>query len=262
MPLIQVKSESSITTALINFGLNTLQSDITAISLGQDISIEALYAENKIKDYIASTESVSAESLLPTMASFADSASTEEDTAVTINVLGNDSLLPGTATITITTSPGKGAVSVSGSTLTYTPSKDLNGDDTFEYTVTVNGVTTNAATVSISISPVNDAPSINTQTTVRGVTGSTTVTGLNITDVDGDDITITLSGTDAESFELIDGVLTFKAAPDYFVKNQYTLTIVASDGTLETTQDITVSVLRLQTSGFDIPDAIKVIETL
>ena len=262
MPLIQVKSESSITTALINFGLNTLQSDITAISLGQDISIEALYAENKIKDYIASTESVSAESLLPTMASFADSALTEEDTAVSINVLGNDSLLPGTATITITTSPGKGAVSVSGSTLTYTPSKDLNGDDTFEYTVTVNGVTTNAATVSISISPVNDAPSINTQTTVRGVTGSTTVTGLNITDVDGDDITITLSGTDAESFELIDGVLTFKAAPDYFVKNQYTLTIVASDGTLETTQDITVSVLRLQTSGFDIPDAIKVIETL
>jgi hypothetical protein len=57
-------------------------------------------------------------------------------------------------------------------------------------------------------------------------------------------------------------VLTFKAAPDYFVKNQYTLTIVASDGTLETTQDITVSVYRLQTSGFDIPDAIKVIETL
>jgi hypothetical protein len=85
---------------------------------------------------------------------------------------------------------------------------------------------------------------------------------LNITDVDGDDITITLSGTDAESFELIDNVLTFKAAPDYFVKSSYSLTIVATDGTLETTQDITVSVYRLQTTGFEIPDAIKVIETL
>jgi hypothetical protein len=170
-------------------------------------------------------------------------------------------LIPGTATITISSAPSKGSVSINGLNVTYTPSADVNGDDSFSYTVTV-GSETATATVSISISPVNDAPSINSQTVVRGTTGSTAVTGLNITDVDGDDITITLSGTDAESFELIDNVLTFKAAPDYFVKSSYSLTIVATDGTLETTQDITVSVYRLQTTGFEIPDAIKVIETL
>ena len=262
MPLIQVKSDSSITSALINFGLNTLQSDVTKIASGQPIDMSELYSVDKVKGYIASTESISADTLLPTMSSFDDTATTNEDTAVTINVLGNDSLLPGTTVINIISAPTKGTLSVSGSTLTYTPSKDLNGDDSFSYTVTVEGVTSTSATVSISISPVNDAPSINSQTIVRGVTGSTEVTGLNITDVDGDEITITLSGEDAESFELLDGVLSFKAAPDYFVKNQYTLTIVASDGTLETSQDITVSVFRLQTSGFDIPDAIKVIETL
>ena len=80
--------------------------------------------------------------------------------------------------------------------------------------------------------------------------------------LDADPKTILGELTDAESFELIDNVLTFKAAPDYFVKSSYTLTIVATDGTLETTQEITVSVYRLQTSGFEIPDAIKVIETL
>ena len=259
MPLIQVKEQGAVTRALINFGLNTLQNDITAISLGDDLSSLARYAD--VKEYIAATEPVSAQELLPAMTSFDDSASTEEDKAVTIAVLNNDSLLPGTATITILSAPSKGSVSISGTNLTYTPSADLNGDDSFSYTVTV-GSLSSSATVSISISPVNDAPSINSQTVVRGVTGSTAVSGLNITDVDGDDITITLSGTDAESFELIDNVLTFKAAPDYFVKSSYTLTIVASDGTLETTQDITVSVYRLQTSGFEIPDAIKVIETL
>jgi hypothetical protein len=259
MPLIQVKSEASVTTALINFGLNTLQNDISAISLGEDLSSLSKYGD--VKAYIAATESVSANDLLPVMASFNDSASTEEDTAVTIGVLNNDSLIPGTATITISSAPSKGSVSINGLNVTYTPSADVNGDDSFSYTVTV-GSETATATVSISISPVNDAPSINSQTVVRGTTGSTAVTGLNITDVDGDDITITLSGTDAESFELIDNVLTFKAAPDYFVKSSYSLTIVATDGTLETTQDITVSVYRLQTTGFEIPDAIKVIETL
>jgi hypothetical protein len=40
------------------------------------------------------------------------------------------------------------------------------------------------------------------------------------------------------------------------------VTIVATDGTLETSVDLTINVRRLQVEGFDIPDAIKVIETL
>jgi hypothetical protein len=94
------------------------------------------------------------------------------------------------------------------------------------------------------------------------VSGSTSVSGLSITDVDGDELTISLSGDDADVFQIIDGVLTFKSAPDYFVKNTYSITIVATDGILETSLDITVRVFRLQTTGFEVPEAIKVIETL
>jgi hypothetical protein len=83
-----------------------------------------------------------------------------------------------------------------------------------------------------------------------------------ISDVDGDDVTVTLSGEDADSFDVIDGVLTFKSAPDFFAKNSYLVTIVATDGTLETSVDLTINVRRQQLEGFDIPDAIKVIETL
>jgi len=259
LPLIQVKSNPSVTTALINFGLNTLQSDMITIGNASDTRVMNKYAD--IKASIASIESVSAIDLAPTMSSFDDTVLTEEDTVVSINILDNDSLLPGVPTITITSAPSKGTVTVSGNTITYTPGKDLNGDDSFTYSVTIDSVSS-SANVNISISPVNDAPSINMQTTVKAVSGDTNVSGISISDADGDDITITLSGADSESFEIIDGVLSFKAAPDYFVKNTYTLTIVASDGTLETSQDVTVAVFRLQTTGFDIPDAIKVIETL
>jgi hypothetical protein len=260
LPLIQVKNNSSITTALVNFGLNTLQSDISAISLGENANL-VQYADDKIKDYIGTTESVSASDLLPTIQSFDDVAQTEEDTAVTIAVLNNDSLLEGDVIIKIASLPGKGTVSVSGNLIIYTPSKDENGEDSFSYTVSI-GSNSSTASVVISISPVNDAPTINTQTTIKGVSGSTSVSGLSITDVDGDELTISLSGDDADVFQIIDGVLTFKSAPDYFVKNTYSITIVATDGILETSLDITVRVFRLQTTGFEVPEAIKVIETL
>lgn len=261
LPKIQVKSDSSVTTSIINFALNTLQSDIGYIGAGVAGNTTAKYTENSISNYIASTESLSVSSLDPEVLSIDDSGVTEEDTAITLNVLLNDNLIPGSATITIASAPTKGSVSISGDSVTYTPSADENGDDSFTYTVTVNGVSS-TSTVSISITPVNDAPSISAQTSATIVEGSTSVSDVKISDVDGDDVTITLSGTDADSFEVIDGVLTFKSAPDFFVKNAYSVTIVATDGTLETSVDLTINVRRLQVEGFEIPDAIKVIETL
>jgi len=262
LPKIQVKSDSSVTTSIINFALNTLQSDIGYIGAGvAGNTTTAKYTENSISDYIASTESISVSSLDLEVMSIDDSGVTEEDTALTLNVLVNDNLIPGEATITIASAPTKGSVSISGDSVTYTPSADENGDDSFTYTVTVNGVSS-TSTVSISITPVNDAPSISAQTSATIVEGNISVSDVKISDVDGDDVTITLSGTDADSFEVIDGVLTFKSAPDFFVKNAYSVTIVATDGTLETSVDLTINVRRLQVEGFDIPDAIKVIETL
>lgn len=261
MPLIQVKSDRAVLNALINFSLNTLQTDITSIASGTDLGSISQYSGD-IKSYIASVESVSASSLRPIHSIFNDSASTDEDTAVTIDILNNDSLVPGDPIISITLAPSKGSLVLEDGVVIYTPNKDANGDDSFEYNVQIAGITTQAATVNVTINPVNDAPSISSQTSAVIVEGNTSVSDVVISDVDGDDVTVTLSGEDADSFDVIDGVLTFKSAPDFFVKNSYLVTIVATDGTLETSVDLTISVRRQQVEGFDIPDAIKVIETL
>ena len=261
LPKIQVKSDPALTTSIINFALNTLQSDIGYIGAGVAGLTVSKYAPGAITSYISSTESISAAGINPEILSFDDTASTEEDTAVTIDVLSNDNLIPGTASIALASAPSKGTISISGTSITYTPSADENGDDSFTYSVTIDGVSS-TSTVNIAISPVNDAPSVTSVLNPVVVEGNTSVSDVTISDVDGDNLTITLSGTDAESFEIVEGVLTFKSAPDFFIKNSYSLTIVASDGTLETSLDLVIAIRRLQIEGFEIPDAIKVIETL
>ena len=263
LPLIQVKSSNAVTRSILNFSLKALQSDIVAIANGSaSASLISNYTTD-IKGYIASQEPVTVSELSPLVFAFDDTVATDEDTAIAIDVAVNDSLAPGvTATIGIVTAPINGTLTISGTTVTYLPSANFNGSDSFTYSVT-QGSETDTAVVTITVAPVNDAPTIDNQLTVRAITGSTEVTGLSITDVDGDSLTLSLEGTDAGSFSLSsDGVLTFNSAPDFFVKSSYSVTIIASDGTLTTTQDITVNVFRLQTTGFEVPDSIAVIETL
>ncbi|MDA9024025.1 cadherin-like domain-containing protein, partial [Gammaproteobacteria bacterium] len=263
LPLIQVKSSNAVERSILNFSLKTLQSDVVTIANGSaSASLISSYTSD-IQNYVASQEAVSASELNPSILAFDDNVTTAEDTALTISVTANDSLIStAVAEVSIASAPTNGSVVVSGTDVIYTPAADFNGSDTLTYTVTQNSQTV-TATVTISVSAVNDPPSIDTQLTVRAVTGSTEVTGISISDVDGDALTLSLEGTDAGSFSLSsDGVLTFKTAPDFFVKSSYSVTIVASDGTLSTSQVITVSVFRLQTTGFEVPDSIAVIETL
>jgi hypothetical protein len=263
MPLIQVKSSSAVTRSILNFSLKNLQSDIVSIANGvASASLITSYSSD-IKSFIASTEPVTSLELNPLVFAFDDNVTTDEDTAIAIAVGANDSLLSAvTATIGILTAPSNGTVTISGTTVTYTPSANFNGSDTFTYSVT-QGDSTSSAVANISVAAINDAPAINSSLTIRGVSGSTAVTGISVSDVDGDTLTLSLDGADAGIFSLSsDGVLTFKTAPDFFVKSSYSVTIVASDGTLTTSQDITVSVFRAQITGFDVPETISVIETL
>ena len=263
LPLIQLKSSNALTSSILNFSLKNLQSDIVAIANGSASATLISNYSSDIKNYIATQEALSALDLNPLILAFDDVATTAEDTALAISVIANDSLISAeVAAVSITSAPANGSVVVSGTDVTYTPTANFNGSDTFTYSVTQNSQTV-TATVTITVSAVNDAPSINNQLTVRAVTGSTAVTGLSISDVDGDALTLSIEGTDAGSFSLSsDGVLTFNSAPDFFVKSSYSVTIIASDGTLTTSQDITVSVFRAQTTGFDVPETISVIETL
>jgi hypothetical protein len=102
-----------------------------------------------------------------------DSASTDEDTSVNVDVLANDTDTDGNldpATVTITTQPSNGSVVVNpDGTVTYTPNTGYFGSDSFAYTVDdEDGDTSNVATVDITVIEVvsNQAPVISDDSSV------------------------------------------------------------------------------------------------
>lgn len=91
----------------------------------------------------------------------ADTATTAEDTPVTVDVLANDldpHALPLALVSVAPTSAQRGAVTLNAdNTVTYTPPLDFNGSDRFSYTVS-NGGWSSVGTVTVTVTPVNDAP--------------------------------------------------------------------------------------------------------
>lgn len=109
----------------------------------------------------------------------AQSIATDEDTPKAITLAGTDVETSGSSlTFNITTQPSHGQLSGSAPNLTYVPAANYNGADSFEFTVTDAGDGSSAAstsapaTVSITVNPVNDAPTLN------GVPASATINEL------------------------------------------------------------------------------------
>lgn len=103
------------------------------------------------------------------------STTTPEDVSITINPVYTDPDGPG-MTITNKTNGSKGTVVlVNGATrMRYNPYPNVNGPDSFTYTVS-DGLESSTATVSISIAPVNDAPTANLDTASVNRNGSVTI---------------------------------------------------------------------------------------
>jgi len=59
------------------------------------------------------------------------------------------------------TDASNGTTSISGSTLTYTVNQDYNGTDTITYKANDGSLDSNTSTVTVTITPVNDDPVVN-----------------------------------------------------------------------------------------------------
>ena len=169
---------------------------------------------------------------------------TEEDTPVTFDVLGNDTDPDEGDTLTvmtITTQPGRGRVVVDTNTqmLTYTPAKDDHDTYTFMYTARdddpVRMLTSPAARVTVTVNPVNDAPEFETDVTTRTVSESAQPgdeVGTKVEATDVDDITLTYSLSGASDF-VIDATGQIRVAPDITLDREHTssyeVTVTASD---------------------------------
>lgn len=91
-------------------------------------------------------------------------------------------------TFSIVSSPAHGSVNISGATVIYTPSPDYNGPDAFTFKANDGSVDSNTATVSLTITPVNDTPVANALSTSTPENVAKGIT-LTATDVDGDGLT-------------------------------------------------------------------------
>jgi hypothetical protein len=114
---------------------------------------------------------------------------TAEDTTKSITLTGSDA--EGPVTFTVLTNPGNGSLTGTGATRTYTPAANYNGADSFTYRVQSSTGQQVEGLVSITVTPVNDAPvaldgSVSTSRTV-----AVPIT-LTATDVDGGPLTYTV----------------------------------------------------------------------
>ncbi len=134
-------------------------------------------------------------SLIPNRIEFvanADAATTTEETPVTVSVLVNDTD-ESVASLTIQsyTQGSHGYVVKYGTGLRYTPYTNYHGEDSFTYTIKNAGGDTRTATVTITVTPVNDAPIARDDLATTAQDNAVTINVVvNDTDADGDDLIV------------------------------------------------------------------------
>lgn len=177
-----------------------------------------------------------------------DNGSSNEDTPVTINVVGNDSdSIDLSLTVTGVTNGSSGtAINNGDGTVTYTPNLNFNGPDTFTYTVTDDAGNSTIATVNVTVNSVNDPPvAVDDTATTNEDTPITTDNVLsNDTDVDNTltpaSITAFTQGANGTVSNNGDGTFTYTPSTNFHGTDSFTYTI--SDGASSDTATVNVTV--------------------
>jgi gliding motility-associated-like protein len=180
-----------------------------------------------------------------------DLATTPEDTPAIINILANDTdvdnaLDPASVA---TTKPAHGTLELKpdGSVL-YTPVKDYFGPDSFTYTIQdVAGGLSQPATVSVTVTPVNDAPvaSSDESSTLENTPVDIPILD-NDTDVDNplDPGTVVIVSPPSHGTVTVTpgGVATYTPNTDYLGEDKFSYTIQDPSGAISTPAPVAIVV--------------------
>ena len=156
---------------------------------------------------------------------------TPEDTAIDITLIGSD-VDGDTLTYAIVDGPANGTVTIVGNVVTYTPNANFNGTDSFTYKVNDGELDSNVATVTITVTPVNDAPiAVDDAYTVAEDTVLTVAApGVleNDSDVDGDVLNVALRSNVSHGVLVLfsDGSFTYTPDPDFFGTDSFTYDLI------------------------------------
>ncbi|HRX78322.1 MAG TPA: Ig-like domain-containing protein, partial [Pirellulaceae bacterium] len=213
------------------------------------------------------------------------SVTTNEDTAISITLTGNDGDADVVQTLTyeISTTPARGTLTMTApDVFSYLPAANFNGTDTFTFRVRDNGTNpanllSADATVTITVNPLNDAPqfTIGQPLNVLEDSGPQTVIAwasgirpgpISATDEAGQIVSFTTSNSNSSLFLASgqpsvssSGTLTFTPAPN--AVGQAVLTVIATDSGSGVSPHVNASVpqtVTLTVTGVnDAPQFIK-----
>jgi len=186
-----------------------------------------------------------------------DAYSTAEDTALTVaapGVLGNDSDADGdTLSAELGSGPSHGVVSLNADgSFAYTPAANFNGSDSFTYRASDGTLASNLATVTLTVSATNDAPTV--MVAAGGTCGSNDHSGtvnLAVADVEGQAAGLTLSIASSKPVLVPSSNVVFggSGAARTMTVNALDgrtgtaiLTVTVSDGQASSTVQVTVTV--------------------
>ncbi|MGE8501468.1 MAG: retention module-containing protein [Pseudomonas sp.] len=171
-----------------------------------------------------------------------------EHGVLTLGPLKNGITFSGNGTGSITLVGSQAAISLALQGLKYTPAKDYNGQDTLTINTT-DGKLSDSDSVTLTITPVNDAP-VATPTSESTSEDAPVIGGqLAASDVDGDTLTYSAQGALPGGFVLNgDGSWTLDpghAAYQHLAEGKsttLTINFTATDGTLSSSSTLTITV--------------------
>jgi VCBS repeat-containing protein len=194
-------------------------------------------------------------------AAAADAYGTAEDTPLTVaapGVLGNDTDPDGDSlSAALVSGPAHGSLNLNANGgFSYTPDADFNGTDTFTYQASDGTAQSNPATVTMTVTPVNDPPAAtdDAYSTAEDTPRTVPAPGVLANDTDLDSSTLTaavVTGPGHGTLTLnADGSFTYTPAANF--NGTDTFTYRASDGTAQSSPaTVTITV----TASSDAPVA-------
>ena len=179
------------------------------------------------------------------------SLSTAEDTQATGTLTATDGD-NANLSYAVVSQPANGSVVLGGNgSYTYTPAANFNGSDSFTFKASDGGADSNTATVTITVSAVNDAPVVATPLTDRSVTLGSSLSfsfgASAFTDVETANLTYTATRADGSALpawlSFSAGTRTFSGTPASSDLGTVSVKVTASDGSLSAsdTFDVVVS---------------------